>query len=125
MECYKLAIDVYRSKDELYYINETYYFSITPPNSNRKKYFLFYEISPKIIVILPKKQLFPELLFFVLKNSRKQENSISSSQPFFVIFSYLYYFGFLYVPYPYARQFLVVNEADEQRSFDQRLFEEH
>ncbi|NMV49181.1 hypothetical protein FOL85_00805 [Lactobacillus reuteri] len=40
---------------------------ITPPNSNRKKYFLFYEISPKIIVILPKKQLFPELLLFCLK----------------------------------------------------------
>lgn len=55
---------MYRSKDELYYINETYYFSITPPNSNRKKYFLFYEISPKIIVILPKEAAFSRAASF-------------------------------------------------------------
>ena len=42
-------------------------FQLLLPIVTEKNIFFFYEISPKIIVILPKKQLFPELLLFCLK----------------------------------------------------------
>ena len=98
-------------------------FQLLLPIVTEKNIFFFYEISPKIIVILPKKQLFPELLLFLFKKWLEARKLYFSSQPFFIIFSYLYYFDFLSVPY--AHQFLVVNGEGVQKSFDRHLFEEH
>lgn len=68
-------------------------FQLLLPIVTEKNIFFFYEISPKIIVILPKKQLFPELLLFLFKKIAGSKKTLFAAILYYFFLSLLFRFS--------------------------------